>query len=301
MFQKCPICHERANVRTAQNYDAKSVECDFCGKYFAEHNIDRDISEQMPNVRHLLAGYMFHSRTEKRPVITIDDAASIVSNISEQDPLQKLDLCLMMIRRSLDRPDQMFSQNSITRQVIYARDATEIESLLEFALDLDLISEARPRTIGRSAEYTISAKGWEYLRSLSSSSQNSSSAFVAMDFRPELTPVFDKGFAPALNATGWNPVRADRIEHASSIDDLVISQIRSAGLMVADFTYQNQGVYFEAGFAFGIGIQVIWTCKFDHLDKVNFDTRQYNHLIWEDITDLEEKLANRVRAMDLSR
>ena len=47
--------------------------------------------------------------------------------------------------------------------------------------------------------------------------------------------------------------------------------------MVADFTCEKGkvrgGVYYEAGFAQGIGIPVIWTVAKDSLDDVHFDTR----------------------------
>ncbi len=35
--------------------------------------------------------------------------------------------------------------------------------------------------------------------------------------------------------------------------------------MIADFTGHRGGVYFEAGFAHGLGIPVIWTCREDQL------------------------------------
>jgi hypothetical protein len=43
-------------------------------------------------------------------------------------------------------------------------------------------------------------------------------------------------------------------------------------LLVADFTGQRGGVYWEAGFAQGLGIPVIRTCKSDELWKLHFDT-----------------------------
>ena len=61
-------------------------------------------------------------------------------------------------------------------------------------------------------------------------------------------------------------------------------------------TGQRQGVYFEAGYALGMGIPVIWTCRSDEIDKCHFDTRQYNHIVWETAGDLKEKLTNRILA-----
>ena len=68
--------------------------------------------------------------------------------------------------------------------------------------------------------------------------------------------------------------------------------------LVADFTHgeggARGGVYFEAGFAYGLGIPVIYTCRADMVDKLHFDTRQYAHILWERSEDLRDALRNRI-------
>ena len=71
--------------------------------------------------------------------------------------------------------------------------------------------------------------------------------------------------------------------------------------MVADFTGDRGGVYYEAGFAQGLGIPVIWTCRSDWTQRIHFDTRQYNRIEWESPSDLADKLHNRVSATVLPR
>jgi len=65
---------------------------------------------------------------------------------------------------------------------------------------------------------------------------------------------------------------------------------------VADFTGSRGGVYFEAGFALGLGIPVIWSCRKNDVKKVHFDTRQYNHIVWNDSSDLYRQLRDRIEA-----
>jgi hypothetical protein len=57
------------------------------------------------------------------------------------------------------------------------------------------------------------------------------------------------------------------------------------------------GVYYEAGFAQGLNIPVIWVCRLDVIDHVHFDTRQFNHITWTDPQDLYAKLKNRIGAV----
>lgn len=73
--------------------------------------------------------------------------------------------------------------------------------------------------------------------------------------------------------------------------------IRESRFVVADVTGHRPGVYYEAGFAFGLTLPVIWTCRSDHRNDIHFDTRQFNHIFWETPEDLKEQLSNTVRAI----
>jgi hypothetical protein len=53
----------------------------------------------------------------------------------------------------------------------------------------------------------------------------------------------------------------------------MISQIRRSKFLIADFTGHRGGVYFEAGYAMGLGLPVFWTCRRDDLDKLHFGIR----------------------------
>ena len=121
-------------------------------------------------------------------------------------------------------------------------------------------------------------------------------AFVAMWFSDVVKDAWTKAIKPALEETGYKPIRIDLVQHNDKIDDRIIAEIRKSGLLVADFTGNRGGVYFEAGLAMGLGIPVIWTCRKDALREVHFDTRQYNHIIWETPESLKKELKNRIEA-----
>ena len=90
------------------------------------------------------------------------------------------------------------------------------------------------------------------------------------------------------------------MEHNQKICDKILAEIRLCQFMVADFTLHRGGIYFEAGFAMGLGRPVIWLCRHDDVDKTHFDTRQYNHVLWESPAELRDKLTNRIRATILT-
>lgn len=146
--------------------------------------------------------------------------------------------------------------------------------------------------------FVITPRGWNFLDSLRVSDSDSMSAFVAMWFDPSVHPAWLKAVAPGIEDAGYEAIRIDKVEHNRKIDDEIIASIRACKFLVADFTGQRGGVYFEAGLAQGLGKQVVWLCRKDELDKVHFDTRQYNFILWEDgkLAELRTALQNRIEA-----
>jgi hypothetical protein len=125
-----------------------------------------------------------------------------------------------------------------------------------------------------------------------------SKVFVAMWFNEEMDRVYSEVIEPAIKETGYESFRIDRHDHNNRIDDEILANIRTSKFLVADFTGSRGGVYFEAGFALGLGLPVVWLCKKDELDKVHFDTRQYNFVRWEasELSKLKDDLKNRIVA-----
>jgi len=132
---------------------------------------------------------------------------------------------------------------------------------------------------------------------------DSSQAFVAMWFNKETDKAYDQGIDPAIRAAGFIPFRIDREHLLEKIDDKIISEIRRSRFLVADMTHGDDGargsVYFEAGFGYGLGIPVIYTCRDDMFERLHFDTRQYPHIGWNDsaLEKLCSELESRIRAL----
>jgi nucleoside 2-deoxyribosyltransferase len=142
----------------------------------------------------------------------------------------------------------------------------------------------------------VTARGWQRISQLRDTPLQSKKAFVALKFAPDMLAMFKDKLAPALLRAGYTAEISGTPEHNDQIDAKIIVQIKSARFVVADVTHENQGVYFEAGYALGLGRPVIWTCRRDLKGKIHFDTRQYNHILWNDGDELAAKLHDRVVA-----
>lgn len=149
-------------------------------------------------------------------------------------------------------------------------------------------------TAGFPQEYWITVKGWNRITDLERGAVESNQAFIAMWFDKSISV---EPFELAIKDAGYNPLRIDQKEHVNQISDEIIAEIRRSKFVVADFTGNRGGVYYEAGFAMGLGIPVIWTCRKDFDTKLHFDIRQYNNIFWETENELKVKLYNRIRAV----
>lgn len=151
---------------------------------------------------------------------------------------------------------------------------------------------------GTDSFFRITPTGWNFLDNLDLAATDSSMTFVAMWFNDETTGAWRDAISPAIEAAGYKPLRIDLHEHGNHIDDEIIAGIRAAEFLVADLTGNRGGVYWEAGFAFGLGKKVIWTVRDDNLPDVHFDVRQYPFILWKPdaLSAFKEKLTNRIIA-----
>lgn len=153
----------------------------------------------------------------------------------------------------------------------------------------------------------ITTAGWKLLDQLRKKQSKSNKAFVAMWFPDKekkkawsdrLEKAWVEGFKPALESAGFSPVRADVKKRNDKICNRIIADIRKSGLLIADVTGNRQEVYYEAGFAAGMDIEVIWTCNEEYFieEELHIDARQYKYILWENPKDLKNKLINRLQA-----
>lgn len=175
--------------------------------------------------------------------------------------------------------------------------SNEVEYLLNILEKSDFITEHNDY-IGYA--YVITSNGYIKFED-SREIERPDQAFVAMWFDSSMNEIYEKGVRPAIVESGYSPMRIDKKEHVNKIDDEIIGEIRRSRFVIADFTSEKDkprgGVYFEAGFAYGLNIPVIWTCRTDMINDVHFDTRQYNHITWTDAEDLKMQLENRILAV----
>jgi hypothetical protein len=178
--------------------------------------------------------------------------------------------------------------------VTYCVDQGELNDLFAVLQHQDGFVEHR--TSG-SPSNALTAKGLLAADQLQTINAASSQGFVAMSFDPKLFAAWTNGFEPAIRLAGYAPLRIDAKEYIGGISDQIMAEIRQSRFVVADYTQQKNGVYFEAGFALGLGLTVIPTCRASEINQLHFDIRHLNTLDWTDPEDLTVKLDQRIRGV----
>jgi len=148
--------------------------------------------------------------------------------------------------------------------------------------------------VNNDSDFHVSAQGLMYLEGRKN--EKSTVGICAMWFSDEVKPLWVDVIEPATRAAGYEPLRIDSKQHNGKIDDEIMASIRGSRFVVADFTGSRGGVYYEAGFARGLDLPVIFMCR--ECDELHFDIRQYNCIFWEvdKLEDAQARLKNRILA-----
>lgn len=280
-------------------------DCRTCGRYRLDERAAQHLYEltgptsgapRLLSDHHLLSA-LIRSRYEltqqEVPVSSLEELLAQATPLPG-GYLEAVDRLLLHVTDKLPRlGGKVILYEGIDYPVVYAQDGGELFAVVELAAALDLVGYEKT---GDAVAVSVKPAGWVRLQDLRTQRTERRQAFVAMWFSPETTRAYTEGIARALRLTGYEPLRIDHVQHNDKIDDRIIAAIRRSGLLVADFTGHRGGVYFEAGFAMGLDIPVVWTCRADAIDRAHFDTRQYNHIVWDGPDDLCEKLRARIEA-----
>ena len=233
----------------------------------------------------------------------------------------KLSRTLCNIARIRSMSNSVDMDIRIPEECFMVNCSRDIQYICKLLLDAKLCEYSHPRTRADIIPPLIpTLKGWQRFEELEKNWQNSTTAFVAMWFN-NTTEKYRDAVKEAIRQAGYEPKIIDDHDHNNFIMDEVINQINEAKFVVADFTcvkeYRNDknilkggvrgGVYFEAGYAKGLGKEVIVTCKDDEEanERRHFDIDQLNTLFWSENNgklfdsngnDFTHRLAERIKA-----
>jgi hypothetical protein len=285
----CEVCMRRDQVHKPVPNGIR-FECERCGTYDSPPTYN-------PNGRAdrlvRMAGYIrSQNDAEIIPLLTPEAVRRV-----EQMPMprlrERIDRALTYLAKAtrMGQARINYAEPELLARS-YCADENEFKT---FIADL-LLDQGMLRLTGDN-KIVVSPKGLLAADDLAYQGVNSAQGFVAVSFDKEMDSAWTKGFRPGIEAAGYSPLRIDHKEHINGISDEIIAELRRSKFLVADYTHQRNGVYYEAGFAFGLGLPVIPTCRGDQIGQLHFDVRHINTLRWDDPEQLAIDLTRRIAAV----
>lgn len=297
----------------AQGLSGYFYNCPFCGKYIITSEAETLFRGVFEKKRHLVAGYL-HSligKSTDTPVITESNCTTFFDNgVVPKNAMEKLDKLLIDFYLKDDSIGTSYNLGDYIKEpeLFYAKDQVELAVMLDELAKMGFIESQvqffKQNTININ-DFRLTTRGLMRAAEFTSLPALSKNVFVAMGFKEDLLRAKDEAIRPACRTCGFE---ADTVakDHNDDITDKIISEIKASRFVVCDFTYGNQGAYYEAGFARGLGLPVICCCNRNWLEdvdengirknKLHFDVEHINTIFWSTYEEYREKLIDRIKA-----
>jgi len=325
---KCPICgKENISISCfSASGEYLYYNCPDCGNFFAP-DIDYDELKKYPqyypkfkyNFNHLKS-YLFYHETNDRAflipqkeyeVLDKPQYAKIynltnemVENWYPKNFAEKIDKILLKIYSWLPYDGCKISIDNKIAQLFFYDNKVPRQNKKEEGIDertqvkyiLDYLKENKYIIVDDYNAHVVqlTPKALERIYELQKYSTNNKNVFVAMKFGEETQALREK-LKEGLE--GFNVRIMDEIEHNHQIVPEMLYEIRNSKFVIAELSHHNNGAYYEAGYALGLGKEVIHICQKDELTNgLHFDVAQVNTIVYENIDEIPEKLKKRIQA-----
>jgi hypothetical protein len=123
--------------------------------------------------------------------------------------------------------------------------------------------------------------------SLCENLMTSNSVFIVMSFKKEYIDVYD-AYAAVCKDFGFKAARTDQVTSLERITPRILDGIRHSAFVIADVTEKSLNVFYEIGFAEGMGRPVILTAR--EGTELPFDIKDTPIVFWSTLNELKQRL-----------
>lgn len=133
-------------------------------------------------------------------------------------------------------------------------------------------------------DVNLKLTGWEKYEQSLRGELAGNYGFLAMGFNDKNLEAFvQEVLKPTIeeNLT-FDLIDMRDVSRAGLIDNIMGTRIRECRFLIADLTHDNNGAYWEAGYAEGMGKPVIYICEQEKFksEGTHFDTNHYTTILW---------------------
>lgn len=209
--------------------------------------------------------------------------------------------------KRFDKYNNLIPENDVMDQIKYIKRYLINTEFVDFSSEHPMIND-----------FTISPKGWNRIDELQKNTSNNKNVFVSMAFN-DSTKDTREAIRQGIINSGYSAEFIDEIIHNKQIVPEMFRLIRECRFLILEISDPNYGAYYEAGYALGLGKEVIICCnqdvfggnvkinglaptdeekdKFGKYLRPHFDIAQKQILVWTDYADLTKKLEEWIKAI----
>jgi hypothetical protein len=211
--------------------------------------------------------------------------------------MEKLNRSLLNISYKFKDIGEIIHSDSIYPTMLFClKDASmkdlEKREIIDMLKDLNFISYPYDKSV---SQIKITVDGWKQIESMNKG--QTKNVFIAMKFGNDTFEIRNS-IKQVLYDLNYNPDLIDEKQHNEQIVPEILHAIEQSRFLIVELSNGNQGAYYEAGVAQGLGKQVIAVCSKDVVEnkQVHFDFAQKSLVVYENLDDLKTKLSNRIKA-----
>jgi hypothetical protein len=298
----CPVCGWKLKAVSTGGFDRYDINCKRCGQYSISGTAISCLGSPHAanslfntDVKKAAAGYWLrsHQLGGVVPTLTSKRAIKIADQVWFPSLVDQYENLLRLLAATVDGPGAKIELRSdVDQYCVGCRSPFHIGAILERMRSDGLIDFQHIQALGRqSDEYVIEITfdGWLAYEELDRGGTKGKLAFMAMPFnQPDLEEEWLPRLRSAVAETGFTLRRVDDVPTPGLIDVRMRLEIKQARFLIVELTHANNGAYWEAGYAEGLGKPVIYTCKKG--DKAHFDVDHSLRIEW-DPAQIDDALA----------
>lgn len=295
LVNECPICKAQVQAKGVGDRDAYSFDCPKCEKFVITRQAIYNLKSRSFTDREVanISGWLRENQVFEIHTKNID----FLEQLKIPTFHERADKFLVQLEKETAYAGHFIEANNSWLNSGRCINVEELNEIIDFLKETKRVTDSASTMDKKRVK--ICPAGWAHLETMRKVGSNQKQCFMAMWFSDEMQGVYDEVISPAILESGYIPHRVDQREHNDKIDDEIIAQIRRSRFVFADFTGHRGGVYFEAGFAKGLGLEVFWSCREDDIKNLHFDIRQYNCIIWNNdgLGSFKKRIKNRIEAV----
>lgn len=284
------------------------VECARCGDYIISEYffIFSDVRERLEKISHILSGLSRELKETggKRPEFLSDNIEKLASSY----PVPDLSSIENKTEKLLNRLKEKTSYYGEVLQIrinmdyplAYAKNRKEFLALLNLLKEKKLIS-VKSQIVDDSVtslEVVLLASGWDLVYKFKNKNLESKQVFIGVWFAEQMSE-YIQAIEEAIKHVGLTPLCIKDKYYSETIRDKALGEIRKSRFVVVDLTGDRPSVFFEAGFAFGLGVDAIYVYKTEPegvKSNLDFYVKHYQCHGYANKEELKEIITNALSA-----